>query len=167
MISARDNRQTDSSPDRAVNEESRGYLRLSLPLPRLCPCSKMPAALRARDRFLLMDRRRMKTHGAARSPGGFGRRLANSIRNATYPKAGDSLNATALVWSKAPVIVGAHNAGLLDLPRDGFWRPSQRKPPENPCAAGVSPRANGKTDQAACASSIAGAGPACWWPRGG
>jgi hypothetical protein len=54
--------------------------------------------------------------------GGFGRRLANSIRNATYPKAGDSLNATALVWSKAPVIVGAHNAGPLIRSRDGFWR---------------------------------------------
>ncbi|MCV2448974.1 DUF6441 family protein [Paracoccus sp. DMF] len=52
---------------------------------------------------------------------GLGRRLANSIRNAAYPKAGDSLNATALVWSKAPVIVGAHNAGPLIRSRDGFW----------------------------------------------
>lgn len=52
---------------------------------------------------------------------GLGRRLANSIRNATYPKADESLNATALVWSKAPVIVGAHNAGPLIRSRDGFW----------------------------------------------
>ena len=52
---------------------------------------------------------------------GLGRRLANSIRNATYPKAGNSLNATALVWSKAPVIIGAHNAGPLIRSRDGFW----------------------------------------------
>ena len=52
---------------------------------------------------------------------GLGRRLANSIRNATYPKAGDSLNATALVWSKAPVIVGAHDTGPLIRSRDGFW----------------------------------------------
>ncbi|WP_282602425.1 DUF6441 family protein [Paracoccus sp. PARArs4] len=52
---------------------------------------------------------------------GLGRRLAYSIRNATYPKAGESLNATALVWSKAPVIVGAHNAGPLIRSRDGFW----------------------------------------------
>ena len=52
---------------------------------------------------------------------GLGRRLANSIRNATYPKAGESLNATALVWSKAPVIIGAHNAGPLIRSRDGFW----------------------------------------------
>lgn len=52
---------------------------------------------------------------------GLGRRVANSIRNSTYPKTGDSLNATALVWSKAPVIVGAHNAGPLIRSRDGFW----------------------------------------------
>ena len=52
---------------------------------------------------------------------GLGRRLANSIRNATYPKAGDSLNATALVWSKAPVIIGAHNAGPLIRSRGGLW----------------------------------------------
>ncbi|MFC3530480.1 DUF6441 family protein [Paracoccus mangrovi] len=52
---------------------------------------------------------------------GLGRRLANSIRNAIYPKAGESLNATALVWSKVPVIIGAHNAGPLIRSKDGFW----------------------------------------------
>jgi len=52
---------------------------------------------------------------------GLGRRLANSIRNATYPEAGDSLSATALVWSKAPVIIGVHNAGPLIRSKDGFW----------------------------------------------
>ncbi len=50
-----------------------------------------------------------------------GRRLANSIRSQTYPKAGESLNAAALVWSKAPVIVGAHNTGPLIRSKDGFW----------------------------------------------
>ena len=52
---------------------------------------------------------------------GLGRRLANSIRSQTYPKAGESLNAAALVWSKAPVIVGAHNTGQLIRSRNGFW----------------------------------------------
>lgn len=52
---------------------------------------------------------------------GLGRRLANSIRSQTYPKAGKSLKAAALVWSKAPVIVGAHDAGPLIRSRDGFW----------------------------------------------
>jgi hypothetical protein len=52
---------------------------------------------------------------------GLGRRLANSIRSQTYPKAGESLNAAALVWSKAPVIVGAHDTGPLIRSKDGFW----------------------------------------------
>jgi hypothetical protein len=52
---------------------------------------------------------------------GLGTRLANSIRLATYPKGGESLNAAALVWSKAPVIVGAHDTGPLIRSRNGFW----------------------------------------------
>ena len=50
-----------------------------------------------------------------------GRRLANSIRSQTYPKAGESLGAAALVWSKAPVIVGAHDTGPLIRSKNGFW----------------------------------------------
>ena len=52
---------------------------------------------------------------------GLGRRLSNSIRSQTYPKAGESLKAAALVWSKAPVIVGAHDTGPLIRSKDGFW----------------------------------------------
>ena len=52
---------------------------------------------------------------------GLGRRLANSIRSQTYPRSRESLNAAALVWSKAPVIVGAHDTGPLIRSRDGFW----------------------------------------------
>lgn len=52
---------------------------------------------------------------------GLGRRLANSIRSQVYPKSGDSLNAAALVWSKAPVIVGAHDTGPLIRSKNGFW----------------------------------------------
>ena len=52
---------------------------------------------------------------------GLGARLGNSIRLATYPKGGESLNAAALVWSNAPVIVGAHDAGPLIRSREGFW----------------------------------------------
>ena len=52
---------------------------------------------------------------------GLGRRLANSIRSQTYPKTGESLNAATLVWSKAPEIVGAHDAGPLIRSKDGFW----------------------------------------------
>ncbi|MCW3784238.1 DUF6441 family protein [Defluviimonas salinarum] len=52
---------------------------------------------------------------------GLGARLGNSIRLATYPKAGESLNAAALVWSNAPVIVGAHDTGPLIRSKHGFW----------------------------------------------
>jgi uncharacterized protein DUF6441 len=52
---------------------------------------------------------------------GLGPRLANSIRSEVFPKAGASLNAAALVWSKAPVIVGAHDTGPLIRSRNGFW----------------------------------------------
>ncbi|MBR28423.1 MAG: hypothetical protein CML46_16005 [Rhodobacteraceae bacterium] len=52
---------------------------------------------------------------------GLGRRLANSIRYQTFPRAGESLDAAALVWSKAPVIVGAHDTGPLIRSKDGFW----------------------------------------------
>ncbi len=52
---------------------------------------------------------------------GLGRRLANSIRNQTFPRSGESLDAAALVWSKAPVIVGAHDSGPLIRSKDGFY----------------------------------------------
>lgn len=52
---------------------------------------------------------------------GLGTRLGNSIRLASYPKSGESLNAAALVWSKAPVIIGAHDTGPLIRSKNGFW----------------------------------------------
>jgi hypothetical protein len=52
---------------------------------------------------------------------GLGTRLARSIRSAQYPKGKPSLNAAALVWSKAPVILGAHNTGPMIRSKNGFW----------------------------------------------
>lgn len=52
---------------------------------------------------------------------GLGRRLSNSMRSQTYPRSGKSLKAAALVWSKAPVIVGAHDTGPLIRSKNGFW----------------------------------------------
>lgn len=52
---------------------------------------------------------------------GLGARLANTIRSQSYPKSGESLDAAALVWSKAPVIIGAHDAGPLIRSKNGFW----------------------------------------------
>jgi hypothetical protein len=52
---------------------------------------------------------------------GLGHRLANSIRSQTYPKVGESLSAAALVWSRAPQIISAHDAGLMIRSKSGFW----------------------------------------------
>ena len=52
---------------------------------------------------------------------GLGQRLANTIRSQTYPKGRNSLDAAALVWSNAPVIIGAHDTGPLIRSGIGFW----------------------------------------------
>ena len=52
---------------------------------------------------------------------GLGHRLANTIRTQTYPKGRNSLDAAALVWSKAPEIIGAHDTGPLIRSASGFW----------------------------------------------
>jgi len=52
---------------------------------------------------------------------GLGQRLSRTIRSANYPKGQPSLNAAALVWSKAPVIIGTHDTGPLIRSRNGFW----------------------------------------------
>ena len=52
---------------------------------------------------------------------GLGQRLSRTVRSALYPKGQPSLNAAALVWSKAPVIIGAHDTGPLIRSKDGFW----------------------------------------------
>jgi hypothetical protein len=40
---------------------------------------------------------------------------------ASFPKSGESLNAAALVWPKAPVIIGARDSGPLIRSKNGFW----------------------------------------------
>jgi hypothetical protein len=50
-----------------------------------------------------------------------GQRLANTIRSKTFPAAGESLEAAALIWSNAPQIIGAHETGPLIRSKDGFW----------------------------------------------
>ena len=64
----------------------------------------------------------LKTAWRAQITGaGLGQRLARTIRSEQFPKGKTSLNAAALVWSKAPVIVGAHDTGPLIRSKSGFW----------------------------------------------
>jgi hypothetical protein len=52
---------------------------------------------------------------------GLGSRLANAIRSAHYPVGTDSMNAAALVWSNAPKITAAFEAGPLIRSARGFY----------------------------------------------
>lgn len=52
---------------------------------------------------------------------GLGGRLANAIRNEVYPASRPSLNAAALVFSRAPEILSAFERGAVIRSADGFW----------------------------------------------
>lgn len=52
---------------------------------------------------------------------GLGPRLARTIRSEVYPNGQNSLNAAAMVWSRAPVIVDAHDSGPLIRAQGGLW----------------------------------------------
>jgi len=52
---------------------------------------------------------------------GLGDRRANTGRAAAYPERGESLEAAALIWTKAPKIIAAHDRGALIRSRSGFW----------------------------------------------
>lgn len=52
---------------------------------------------------------------------GLGERLGRTIRDQYYPKSGESTEAAALVYSRAPHIVGAFDQGVTIRSKDGFW----------------------------------------------
>lgn len=52
---------------------------------------------------------------------GLGDRLARMWRGTTYPQAGDSLEAAAFVWSRAPKLVDAFDRGAVIRSTRGFW----------------------------------------------
>jgi hypothetical protein len=52
---------------------------------------------------------------------GLGTKLANAVRSQAYPKGDVSLNASVMVWSKAPKITAAHESGALIKWKKGFW----------------------------------------------
>jgi hypothetical protein len=52
---------------------------------------------------------------------GLGERLARTWRGKTFPEAGESLEAAAYVWSRAPKIIDAFDRGVTIRSRDRFW----------------------------------------------
>ena len=95
---------------------------------------------------------------------GLGARLANTIRSQSYPKGRNSLDAAALVWSNAPVIIGAHDTGPLIRSKNGFWL-AIPLPAAGKALGGkhITP-CGSKRPASACASSLAAEGRASWWP---
>jgi hypothetical protein len=86
----------------------------------------MAAEIRAGEKAVTAAMReagnRLKSDWRAQITGaGLGRRLANTTRSEIYPKGKPSLNAAALVWSKAPKIITAHDTGPLIRSKNGFW----------------------------------------------
>src|SRR5690625_365785 len=52
---------------------------------------------------------------------GLGDRLPRTIRSRAYPAGKGSLNAAAMVWSRAPEIIGTFDAGARIQSRDGLF----------------------------------------------
>lgn len=52
---------------------------------------------------------------------GLGSRLANTWRGEVYPKGRKSLNSAGLVYSRAPLVIAAHDQGALIRSKNGFW----------------------------------------------
>jgi len=92
-----------------------GYIVTAMRAEILAGEKAVTTAMRAAGNGLKSDWRAQITRAR------LGQRLSNTIRSKTYPAAGESLEAAALVWSKAPQIIGAHDTGPLIRSKDGFW----------------------------------------------
>lgn len=105
----------------------------------------------------------------------FGKDLGPTLRKRTFVddkatgiQCGESLNAAALVWSNAPVIVGAHDTGPLIRSRNGFWLAIPTPATGKSTRGGRITPANGSVARGCgCASFTAAGARACSWPRGG
>lgn len=52
---------------------------------------------------------------------GLGQRLSKTIRARSYPERGRSISGSALIWTKAPEIIRAHDEGGVIRSSSGFW----------------------------------------------
>lgn len=52
---------------------------------------------------------------------GLGTRLANTVRAQAYPRSGASMDAAALIYTRASKIVGAFESGATIRSQNGFW----------------------------------------------
>jgi hypothetical protein len=52
---------------------------------------------------------------------GLGSRLPNTVRSAAYPQGDVSLNPAAMIWTKAPEIISAHDRGAVIQSPNGLY----------------------------------------------
>lgn len=52
---------------------------------------------------------------------GFGVKLSKAVRSEVFPKGQASMSAAALVYTKSPKIIAAHESGALITSKNGFW----------------------------------------------
>lgn len=52
---------------------------------------------------------------------GLGNRLSRTIRSRVFPGTEPSMGAASLIWTRAPVVIGAFDQGPLIRSKDGFW----------------------------------------------
>ena len=58
---------------------------------------------------------------------GLGERLARTWRGKVFPEVGESADAAAYVWSKAPKLIDAFDRGVTIRPARGFWLAVNRR----------------------------------------
>ena len=63
----------------------------------------------------------LKARWRTQVAGALGARMARTIRSASYPKMGASLNAAARVWTNAPEIIGPNERGAVIRSANGFF----------------------------------------------
>lgn len=98
--------------------------------------------------------------------GGLGPRLARTIRQRDFPAGEPSLRAASLVYSRAATIVHAFDQGVTIRSQHGYFLaiPLPAAGAKGLGNTRITPGGWDDEPACACASSIAGAARACWWP---
>lgn len=76
---------------------------------------------RAVTRAIRGARHELRSRWRAEVRDALGKRVSNTIRGKDYPEGQASMSAAAVVWTKAPHIISAHDRGATIQARDGFW----------------------------------------------
>lgn len=101
---------------------------------------------------------------------GLGERLSRTWRGKVFPEVGESVEAAAFVWSKAPKLINAFDRGVTIRSARGFWlaiptpAAGARGRGPNGRASRITPAVGSAAPACGYASSIASAALRCWSP---